>query len=224
MSKRIKKKIKFKIIPILIFVLISVSLYYGIKYISDTKIKNIYVLGNNILSDQEIIELAGIENYPSFYKTLSKNMKKGIKKSPYIKSVTIKKKFFNVLEINIVEYVPLFIMDNELVLESGNKVSPKDIKVPIVGSITEEEVYNKLIKALMKVKENIRGNISEIVYSPTEYDKTRFLLYMDDGNHVYVNTGKIENLNYYDEIYPTLNNKKGTLYLDSGNHFEVFKQ
>ena len=28
---------------------------------------------------------------------------------------------------------------------------------------------------------------------------------------------------YKQEIYPTLNNKKGTLYLDSGNHFELFK-
>lgn len=223
MSKIVKKKIKFKIVPILIFIFIAVILYFGIKYLSDTKIKNIYILGNNLLSDQEIIELAGIENYPSFYKTLSKNIKNNIKKSPFIKSVTIKKKFFNVLEINIEEYTPLFIMNNELVLESGNKAPLKNIKVPISSKISDDDIYNKLVKAMMKVKSNIRGNISEIIYSPTEYDKTRFLFYMDDGNHIYINTGKIENINYYDEIYPTLNNKKGTLYLDSGNHFEVFK-
>ena len=223
MSKIVKKKIKFKIVPILIFIFIAVILYFGIKYLSDTKIKNIYILGNNLLSDQEIIELAGIENYPSFYKTLSKNIKNNIKKSPFIKSVTIKKKFFNVLEINIEEYTPLFIMNNELVLENGSKAPLKNIKVPISSKISDDDIYNKLVKAMMKVKSNIRGNISEIIYSPTEYDKTRFLFYMDDGNHIYINTGKIENINYYDEIYPTLNNKKGTLYLDSGNHFEVFK-
>ena len=223
MSKIIKKKIKFKIIPIFIFILLSVSLYYGIKYLSDTKIKNIYILGNNLLSDQEIIELAGIENYPSFYKTLSKNMKKGIKKSPYVKSVSISKKFFNVLEINVVEYTPLFIMNNELILENEDKVPVKDIKVPILVSMVQDEPFSKLVKGFLKVKLNIRNNVSEIIYAPTAYDQTRFLLYMDDGNHVYVNTGKMENLNYYDEIYPTLNNKKGTLYLDSGNHFEVFK-
>ena len=63
---------------------------------------------------------------------------------------------------------------------------------------------------------------TEIIYSKSEYDNTRFLLYMDDGNHVYVNINKFSKLNYYNEIYTTLNNKKGTLYLDSGNHFEVF--
>ena len=46
---------------------------------------------------------------------------------------------------------------------------------------------------------------------------------MDDGNHVYININKFEKLNYYSDIYPSLNNKKGTLYLDSGSHFEVFK-
>ena len=45
---------------------------------------------------------------------------------------------------------------------------------------------------------------------------------MNDGNHIYINISKLDNLNYYSEIYPTLNGKKGTLYLDSGNHFEPF--
>lgn len=223
MSKKIKKKIKFKIVPILIFIIFGISSYFGIKYLSETKIKNIYIVGNNILSDQEIIELGGIEDYPSFYKTLSKNIKNNIKKSPYIKSVTIKKKFFNVLEINVKEYVPLFLINKELVLENGQKAPARNVKVPILNNTVKKEIYDKLIKAFLKVKANIRGNISEISYSPTEYDSTRFLLYMDDGNHIYINTGKIENLNFYDEIYPTLENKKGTLYLDSGNHFEVFK-
>ena len=28
-------------------------------------------------------------------------------------------------------------------------------------------------------------------------------------------------INKYNDIYPTLDNKKGILYLDSGNHFEI---
>ena len=77
-------------------------------------------------------------------------------------------------------------------------------------------------QVLSKLNATEKNQISEIIYTPSEYDNTRFLLYMNDGNHIYINISKLDNLNYYSEIYPTLNGKKGTLYLDSGNHFEPF--
>ena len=70
MPKRVKKKIKFKLIPILIFLIVLIILYFGGSYLINTKIKNIYVIGNDILSDQEVIRLANIEDYPSFYKKI----------------------------------------------------------------------------------------------------------------------------------------------------------
>lgn len=94
MAKKVKKKIKFKIVPILIFLICLVVLYFGLSYLADTKIKNIYVYGNNLLTDQEVIELAKVEDYPSFYKTLSRTIKKNIKTNPIIKEVKIKKKLF----------------------------------------------------------------------------------------------------------------------------------
>ena len=222
MPKKLKKKIRFKIIPILIFLVICVGLYFAITYLADTKIKNIYIYGNNILTDQQIIELAKIDDYPSFYKTFSRTMKKNIKQNPIIKDVKIKKRFFNVLKIYVTEYKPLFIKDNKLILEEGIISEMVNVKVPVLTNEVKTEVYESLIKELSNIDDLIRSQISEIIYSKSEYDNTRFLLYMDDGNHVYVNINKFSKLNYYNEIYPTLNNKKGTLYLDSGNHFEVF--
>lgn len=40
------------------------------------KISNIYISGNNYLSDQEIIEIAKIENYPSTLKILVRKLNK----------------------------------------------------------------------------------------------------------------------------------------------------
>ena len=40
---------------------------------------------------------------------------------------------------------------------------------------------------------------------------------------VYVTLDKIEVINSYNEIVPTLEGKKGILYLDSGNHFQIMK-
>ena len=52
-------------------------------------------------------------------------------------------------------------------------------------------------------------------------DKERFLLHMNDKNDVYINLSRMEYLNKYDDLSKELSNKKGILYLDSGNHFEI---
>ena len=80
---------------------------------------------------------------------------------------------------------------------------------------------------MKNVTPEIRTKISNIEYSPNDYDKKRFLLYMNDGNKVYLTLAKTNNksrfrlINNYDAIYPTLGGKKGTLNLDSGNHFDI---
>lgn len=223
MPKKVKKRIKFKLIPIFFLVCFCTLTYFFLSYLVDTKIKNIYIYGNNILKDQEIIELAKIENYPSFYKTFSINIRKNIEKNPIVKEVKVKKRFFNVLKIYVTEYVPLVIKDNKTILENGIAIDKIIPKVPTLTNMNNDEVYNLLLNELIKLDAIEKNQISQIIYSPSEYDNTRFLLYMNDGNHIYININKFKNLDYYNEIYPTLNNKKGTLYLDSGNHFEVFK-
>ena len=82
-------------------------------------------------------------------------------------------------------------------------------------------VYNKFIKKFSKVDSNIISLISEIEYSKTEFDSERFLLYMSDENLVYITVSKTELLNKYIDIVKTLEGKKGILYLDSGNYFEI---
>ena len=74
---------------------------------------------------------------------------------------------------------------------------------------------------MKKVKPEIKDKISQIEYTPNDYDKQRFLLYMNDGNKVYVTITRFNLINKYNDIYPTLGGKKGILYLDSGNHFEI---
>ena len=80
-------------------------------------------------------------------------------------------------------------------------------KLPILSNLEENDIYDSLIGKLISLDREARDDISQIIYTPTEYDKTRFLLYMDDGNHIYINIVKFTNLNFYRDIYPTLNNK-----------------
>ena len=70
--KRVKKRklnIKALIILLLIIYLIVMLLYT----LFTMPIKNIYITGTNLLKDHEIIEAAGIKDYPAIFKISKKS-------------------------------------------------------------------------------------------------------------------------------------------------------
>ena len=75
MAKVIKKK-KIRILPFFLLILILAAIFFTVEIVLDSKIKNIIVEGNEIISDQQIIRQAGIEDYPSFYKNTSSSLEK----------------------------------------------------------------------------------------------------------------------------------------------------
>ena len=95
------------------------------------------------------------------------------------------------------------------------------LSVPTLINYIPESNEKKFVNAFKNIDNNIISMISEIEYSKTSYDSDRFLLYMNDGNMVYVTTTKLKSLNKYVDIVKKLENKKGILYLDSGNYFEI---
>lgn len=226
MAKKVKKKIRIRILPIIIIIFILTLLSGSVYLLSLIPIKNIYISGNNYLKDQEIIELAKIENYPSFLKTRTKDMKKNIKKSPYVKSVTIKKKILGIVEIQIEEYNILFRKEenNKIVLEDKEElINNEKYQVPILLNYIPDTKYDSFIKGMNQVTPSIKNQISEIRYYPNLQDEDRFLLYMNDGNYVYLTLTKFKQINYYEDVLEKLDGKKGILYLDSGNHFKIME-
>ena len=222
--KRIKKKNKLKILPALIFLLGVFLVTIIIKFGLDSPIRNIFIYNNELLTDQEIIDEAGLSNYPSFLKTASFSIKNRLLKNKLIKSVTIRKRVFNRIDIYIEEKKVLFKNKEEnLVLDDKTELDNKTITAPHLLNYVPDTIYDRFIKEMSKIKENIKREISEIEYSSTNYDSERFLLYMNDGNYVYLTLTKFDHLNYYNDVYATLGNKKGILYLDSGNHFKIMK-
>lgn len=222
MNKKMKKKVKIKTVPLLVLILsIVIVIFIGFILVK-VPIKNIYVNGNVILNDQEILELAEIDNYPSFILTTSNHIRKKMLTSEYVLNVRIKKGFFSVT-IDIEEYQPLFIdKDNNLVLSSGKLIAnDKNILVPSLVNYVPDNKFSFFVEKMSKIDQDILNKISEIVYEPTEQDKDRFALYMNDGNLVYVTLTKLVNLNYYNSILADISCSRGILNLDSGNHFEI---
>ena len=88
-------------------------------------IKNIYISGNDILSDDVIINESKLVYYPSFLLTSSRDVVNILKKDDYIRDVSVVKKLGNVIDIKVLEYKPIaiFSSDNKLILSSGKIVN-----------------------------------------------------------------------------------------------------
>lgn len=227
MAKKIVKKRKLKIVNILIFFLVIGLLSFCGYLFSIQPIKNIIITGTSYINDDEILESAGVKNYPSFFMTNSKKIEKELNKNPYIESVLVKKSFYNVLNVKIKESKALFInnYNDTIVFSNKEEVSLKKIsytyRIPRLINYVPDKKYDEFINGMKNIKEDTLGKISDIEYVPNEYDKDRFLLYMDDGNMVYLTLTKFKMINYYNDVLSQLENKKGILYLDSGNHFQI---
>ena len=62
MTKVIKKK-KLRLLPFLIFIIVIAVIVFVCLFVLDTKVKNIIIRGNEVLSDDDVIELAGLTDY-----------------------------------------------------------------------------------------------------------------------------------------------------------------
>ena len=104
-----KRKLKIKrILFCLIFLCLLAATFYLAKKIP---IKNIYIIGNNIVSDKEIISTAKIDNYPSFIDTSKKDIIKRLEKNDYIKEVRVEKKLLSKIYIYVTENKPISLLD-----------------------------------------------------------------------------------------------------------------
>ncbi len=224
MKKRVRRKFNFG--KFILFILIIFIIYFGMKYLFSIKIKNIIIVNNNYYSDEEIIEKAGIENYPEFITLSRKKIKNKLSTLDLIEDVEIKKEFGFILRITIKEKKILYHIrsNNEYKVSDNKNYSLDNVTgVPTLINYVPEEVEKKFVNKFKDIDSNIINMISEIEYNKTSYDSERFLLYMNDGNEVYITVTRTNLLNKYVEIVTKLDNKKGILYLDSGNYFEIKK-
>jgi cell division protein FtsQ len=219
-----KKKRKIKFTRILIVLIILFCFFYGGYYLFNQPISNIFITGNNYLSDQEIIELGGLSNYPKTFKIPSSQIEKNLKKNIYVKEVKVYKKSFTQVYITVTENIPIVYLEksNQTLLKDGKTVNKK-FDVPILVNDIPNNLLTDFIDSMSNINNDVLRRISEVKYDPN-IDNQRFLLTMIDGNYVYINFDTFDNINEYLNIIKNFPDKKGILYLDSGNHFKVFDE
>ncbi len=227
MAKKLVKKRKIKVVSLLIFLVILFGLVFFAYLYLKVPVKNIIIKNTSYLDDDYILETAEIKDYPSFVLTNGYSVSKKLEKSPYIEKAKLNKKFYNIFILEIDENRALFYNNSskKIVLEDGLEIEEdtfNDIfRVPRLMNYVPDKKYKSFLKGMKSIKKDILGKISDIEYVPNDYDKDRFLLYMDDGNMVYLTLTKFKMINYYNDVLEQLDGKHGILYLDSGNHFQI---
>ncbi len=221
-SKKKKRKIRYD--RIFIFLVIIIFIVISFAFLFNLKISNIYILNNSFLTDQEIIEIAGISDYPETLKNLSVQIEDRLKNNIYIKDVKVYKKGLTKVYIDVVENKPLFYYESskKTILMDGKETNEKFVVPTVINYITDN-YYDAFINEMANIDEDVLKRISEIQFSPNDVDDNRFLLTMTDGNYVYVNINTFNKLNKYISIIEELPNKNGILYLDYGNNFEIIE-
>ena len=194
--------------------------YYGVTM----PVKNVYIKGNYILSDGEIMKISALDKYPSFLLTSSKSIRDKIIKNSYVKDAKISKKFGNVIEVNILEYSAAFSFEDKIILSNGeiipNTYNLSDVPI-LLNMIDDSSLLKRTAIKFGGVDANVLRQISEVEYQPVEVDGDRFLLYMNDGNLVYITLTKINKINKYNQIRDKLDGHMGIIYLDAGDYVEL---
>src|SRR5574344_1203581 len=122
-TKKIKKKHlnKKKFLKFLIVLIILLGIIY---YFLNLKIKHIEILGTNLLTDNEIIDAAGIKNYPNIFGLNTLGIKNNIRSLDLVNDVKVKKSLNGKITIIIDEAKVLFFNKsrNKLVLSNGREI------------------------------------------------------------------------------------------------------
>ncbi len=215
------KKFKIRYGRVLIFFLVVALIVLVVVNLVCLRFSNIFISGNSYLSDQYIIELAGLQDYPKVFFTLSSSIKSKISDSVYIESLDVKKRFTSVY-ISVVENRPLFYdsVNDYIVLKDGSHTTDF-FNLPILSDSVPSDVYNKFVEKMSVIDVDVLSIISEIYYRPNDVDNELFLFSLNDGNYIYVNLDKFDSVNRYFDMVVNFNNHKGVLYLDSGEYFKI---
>ena len=157
-----KKKRRLKVRNVLLVLTLITIILLGLAFLTDVKINNIVIKGNVLYSDWEIIEKAGLDDYPSSLKTLSSKIEGRLEEDAYIKEVKVERPSLTKVVIKVDENLPLFyyLPAQKTILADKTEVL-ENFPVPTVINYVPDKVYEKFLKAIASVNYVIVKRISK---------------------------------------------------------------
>ena len=160
-----KKKTKNKIMKwIILFLLLLIAI--GLFMMSSVfNIKQIIVVNNSKVEEQEIINLSTLTTGVNMFKVTNETIKNGVKTNPYIENVTVRRNLNGTITLEIQERKPTYMLKfGKSYVYINNQgymleISEKPLKLPvIVGFETSQEELkagNRLVVEDLKKLEDV---------------------------------------------------------------------
>lgn len=177
---------------------LAIAVYISLSKVkSSFPIRNVVFLGNKHLTDDELKALAGIHGNDSLFTASGKKVSQMLLKSPWIRSVSVRKELPDTLAVLIEEVTPFALLDMNgrlfIINDKGNLLEElKDDPIPFLPVITgnpynRDEGFSEALNLAKSMNDlgfsSERNQIEIIVSNPQE------LTAVIDGTVVKVGSG-----------------------------------
>ena len=229
--RRKNKRLQFFIF---LFFLVLATMAYLSSPLS--KIEEIHISGNKLLSEKEIYQKANLQLNMQYLFARPNSIKEKLLQLNEMKDVNITKEFPGKLYINVEENVPVaFIYKNSMemypLLENGY-ISYAQNKVfanrPLVTRWENDATIVELAAQLVQVEISVLNEISEIKENPSEQYPEQVLIVTKEGYIIHISLKDIGGkLNLYPSIIENIkqqNDSLGDIYLLESMRFEKFNE
>lgn len=135
-TERIRKKVILFLLIVIAVCLFLLSPIFNLK--------NVNIIGNSVVSSEEILASSGLVNDNSIFKINKASIIKKIKKNPYIESANIKRKIPSTINIEVVERETRFMLEfaNAYVYINSQgymlEIAQEKVEVPLITGFTTE--------------------------------------------------------------------------------------
>lgn len=231
-----KRKIVFRIVKYTTLLMLLIGGGIAFLLSSFFNVKQINTIGNSKITTEELISLSGIELDQNTFKVQTSKVTQAIKQNAYIETVSVRRKLPNIVEIQIQERTPTFMLTfaNAYVYLNNQgyllEVSQNKIDVPIItGFLTSEEELHagnrlcmedlqRLDEALQIMKSAKSNGIENLITKINIADKQDYILELQAEKKI-VHMGDNSNLStkmlYINSILKENKNVEGEILVNT---------
>lgn len=209
------------------FLLISIIVYLQSPL---SQVKYIDVKDNKVLSDKEVIKMSGITLNSNIWMIQMNSIKKEIEAHSVVKNVEVHRQLPQTIQLDVTEHRVIgYIRDKNIyhpVLQNGMIVTNEEISNqgdgPLLHEFKDNAYLERMASELNEIPEDVFNLISEITWTPTEKNKYKIKLYMNDG---FIVEATIRNFANKMKAYPSIvsqleDGDKGIIHMGVGTYFE----
>jgi cell division septal protein FtsQ len=188
-----------------------------------SRVYRVNIRNNRFVSDNEIRDLASVEEGDVFLFVFPAKVEEDIRKNPLIESVTVKKDKYKIVNIDVKErlIIGYTIIDNGICLIdcdansyplADNRLDLLD-KIPYLDNIDQETLA--LIAPYFKdVDQDVLSEISDISIFPLSYDENSMMMITRDANYLFLSKEALGLLDKYHGIASNLEESKNCIFFE----------